>query len=554
MAIENELETWQAQGSITIDRECGLRMKATLLRLKRLQDKWSEMNLELFAETSRKLGQGLGLDQDIYNVFSESEIRAHVIFQIAKINSMLSKAINVITDSSPWDSIVLGEASGKLVMVEKLDPDALPQNEANVIALVKEADGDEEISALGDNLKGVLLCHSLPNLSHLGVRARQERVPFACCEDQETVQQFVQPFLGQNVSINVDVSGLVLSEGSSQLPSETSTEVKDQDGQKMTIQRPQFLDTGLIAGADATSDSCGAKAASVSQLAQMGKEGGFQTMQFAVIPFGSMEDAVKQAGKQDEWKSLLSSAETATNSEADEDARQLRDLVSSLSLDSKFINALKKTFDSSTRLIARSSSNVEDLEGLSGAGLYDSIGGLYLKNQDDFCSAVAQVWASLYTRRAILSRRAAGVPQTNASMAILVQEMVDPQLSFVLHTQDPENLENVAMELAPGLGETLAAGTRGSGYRMSVNDSDQDVQMMSFANFSTAYINGGESTRVVDYSKEQFSIDQKYRQKIGIQLCQIGKFLESKCGMPQDVEGAIMDGSVYVFQTRPQPL
>lgn len=45
---------------------------------------------------------------------------------------------------------------------------------------------------------------------------------------------------------------------------------------------------------------------------------------------------------------------------------------------------------------------------MSGAGLYDSIPNVPVDRPEDVSAAVAAVWASLYTRRAILSRRAAG--------------------------------------------------------------------------------------------------------------------------------------------------
>ncbi len=41
--------------------------------------------------------------------------------------------------------------------------------------LVRRADGDEEVGA-HPRLAGVVLCQELPHLSHLGVRARQEKV------------------------------------------------------------------------------------------------------------------------------------------------------------------------------------------------------------------------------------------------------------------------------------------------------------------------------------------------------------------------------------------
>ena len=52
---------------------------------------------------------------------------------------------------------------------------------------------------------------------------------------------------------------------------------------------------------------------------------------------------------------------------------------------------------------------MEDLAGMSGAGLYDSIPNVALATSGMFEKALASVWASLYTRRAVLSRRAAGV-------------------------------------------------------------------------------------------------------------------------------------------------
>ena len=61
-----------------------------------------------------------------------------------------------------------------------------------------------------------------------------------------------------------------------------------------------------------------------------------------------------------------------------------------------------------TALYVRSSANVEDLAGMSGAGLYDSLPNIPAGDAAAFGAGVAAVWASLYTRRAVLSRRAAG--------------------------------------------------------------------------------------------------------------------------------------------------
>lgn len=65
----------------------------------------------------------------------------------------------------------------------------------------------------------------------------------------------------------------------------------------------------------------------------------------------------------------------------------------------------------------------------------------------------------------------AGVRQADAAMAVLIQEQLKPEVSFILHTQNPVSADEDALyaELATGLGETLASGTRGSPWRISVN-------------------------------------------------------------------------------------
>ena len=82
------------------------------------------------------------------------------------------------------------------------------------------------------------------------------------------------------------------------------------------------------------------------------------------------------------------------------------------------------SFSADATLIARSSANVEDLAGMSGAGLYDSIAGIPASDPAALGKAVSNVWASLYTRRAVLSRRAAGrrsYPETAESKGVSTQ-------------------------------------------------------------------------------------------------------------------------------------
>lgn len=290
----------------------------------------------------------------------------------------------------------------------------------------------------------------------------------------------------------------------------------------------------------------------------------FQVPAGAVIPFGSMELALAQSNSMETFKSILEKIETAkVGVELDELCKQLQELVSSLQLTQDIIDNLGTIFPEDARLIVRSSANVEDLAGMSAAGLYDSIPNVSLRNPIAFGNAVCKVWASLYTRRAVLSRRAAGVLQKDASMAVLVQEMLSPDLSFVLHTFSPtdQNDKSVEAEIACGLGETLASGTRGTPWRLSSGKFDGLVQTLAFANFSEELrvlaagpADGEVAHLTVDYSKKPLSIDPKFREQLGQRLCAVGFFLERKFGCPQDIEGCVVGDDIYIVQARPQPL
>lgn len=50
------------------------------------------------------------------------------------------------------------------------------------------------------------------------------------------------------------------------------------------------------------------------------------------------------------------------------------------------------------------------------------------------------------------------------------------------------------------------------------------------------------------------SKDADERIRLGQRLASIGAYLEESLGAPQDVEGAVVGGDVYIVQSRPQPL
>ncbi|KAG0485880.1 hypothetical protein HPP92_009959 [Vanilla planifolia] len=601
-AIANEVLAWKLKGlSVREDSEDGkhvwaLRLKATLERTRRLAEDYSDVLLQIFPDKVEKLGQALGIPPNSVRTYTEAEIRSGVIFQVSKLCALLLKSIRIILESSAWDVLVPGVVSGTILQVESMTPGSLPKSvEGPVILLVEKADGDEEVKAAGSNIMGVILLQELPYLSHLGVRARQEMVVFVTCEDDDTIAE-VRKLEGKYVRLEASTDKVNISplppkdcEGTHSTHGlyngVTSTD-KDLElfPSLIDVDVPLFNETHVpyvncsatvLELSEATIDSCGAKATSCAKLATLasmsekvyndqGVQASFKVPHGAVIPFGSMELALKQSNSLDSFLSLVEKIETAKldDGELDELCSKLQSLIAAHSPSQETIDVVSRILPTDVQLIVRSSANVEDLAGMSAAGLYESIPNVSLSNPAIFGAAISRVWASLYTRRAILSRRSAGVAQKKAQMAVLVQQMLSPSLSFVLHTVNPMNNDPklVLSEIASGLGETLASGTRGSPWRLSSSKFDGSVETVAFANFSDELIlphsgpaDGGVARLTVDYSKKPLTVDNTYRRQLGQRLCAVGLFLEQKLRCAQDVEGCVVGDDIYIVQTRPQP-
>lgn len=602
IAINNELLAWSATAVVSafVEKDTkawGLRLKATVNRARRLASSYSDTVLQVYRYPGyvEKLGNAFGIPEDTVRTYAEADIRASVVFQVAKLCSLLLKAIRALVGGDGFDAIMPGRAAGMLVEVDRIVPGALPSSvNGPLILLVKRADGDEEVKAVGSNVAGVVLQHELPHLSHLGVRARQEKVVFVTCDDEDKIAS-LRPLLNRPVEfvassefVHIRPYELVppKEETKSQLK---ETLVNDEVGPSYirlttlskvadpihheVVRSP--LGTVLDLS-DATTENSGSKAAVCGVLAVLteqaksvhsdqGVPAAFRVPRGKVIPFGAMEGALESSASLEKFNALVERVETASleGGELDKVCNELRSLVAEQRISEAVLDGLaSQGFSKHAKLIIRSSANVEDLAGMSGAGLYESIPNVKLSEPEHFGKAVAQVWASLFTRRAVLSRRIAGVPQKEASMAVLVQELLCPELSFILHTVSPIDHDTKVLqaELAVGLGETLTSGTLGTPWRLAANKFDGTVRTLSFANFSEQLLvqnskeaNGTVLRQVVDYSSQPLSSNSVFREQVGQRLATIGFFLEQHFRAAQDIEGCIIGEDVYIVQSRLQP-
>ena len=543
-ALGAELRVWR-ENFDPWDREQLLRLKATADRARRLAEDYSDRIMAFFPRRVEKLGRALGVAEEAIQVFCEADIRGHIIFQLSKLVAFMLRRLRERLALPAWEVIVPGQSVGR-VRAAGLLGELGRELAGPVVVLLKNAEGDEEIPK---GIAGIVLAHEIPHLSHLAVRARQAGVVLVTCEGISDLGK-LRSHLGQTISLMATPEKVEWE--SSTGPGTTQNPVR---GQPVRVPEVRLASgRSWILLEEVVQETGGGKAASARRLAELASQGGFKTPPTLVVPFGVMEAALRAAPKSlAEYQRLLG----RINGMEDFNAvtARLRELIQHLAVSDELASVVSEMFGPNIRLIARSSANCEDLEEMAGAGLYESVANVAPSGVDP---AIRTVWSSLWTQRAALSRQQANIPHEQAHIAVLIQEMLAPDYSFILHTVNPINHNplEVYVEIAVGLGETLAsAATRGSPYRIVCDRPSGAATILAFANFSRALWPdpaGGVAPKIADYSRIAMSCEAGALKKLGRRLASIAQVVEKAFHQPQDIEGVVMGEEIYLVQARPQ--
>jgi pyruvate,water dikinase len=172
----------------------------------------------------------------------------------------------------------------------------------------------------------------------------------------------------------------------------------------------------------------------------------------------------------------------------------------------------------------RSSACAEDSETASYAGQQETY--LNVSGADDVCRRVVDCWASFFSERALFYREKKGSLE-DLRMAVVVQQMVDPEKSGVLFTVDPvqRRRDRMLIEAIFGLGEQVVSGHVTPDHY--IVDRGGEIKRERL-------VNGGV------LAPQDLTA-----------LAELGRSLEERFGCPQDIEWAIADGELYLLQSRP---
>ena len=230
-------------------------------------------------------------------------------------------------------------------------------------------------------------------------------------------------------------------------------------------------------------------------------------------------------------------------------SERIRRAFSTASMPNEPAQAIVAAYESlkDSPVAVRSSATAEDLPDLSFAGQQDTY--LNILGISQLLRAVVDCWSSLWTARAIAYRIRNIVSQSDAALAVVVQEMIPSESSGVLFTANPLTglRSEVVIDATLGLGEALVSGQVEPDHYL-VNPARGKIiqKILGAKKISTRpRAGGGVETMQEDASKIQALSDSEI-----IQLGAIAAQIENEYQFPQDIEWAFAKGRLYLLQTR----
>lgn len=187
--------------------------------------------------------------------------------------------------------------------------------------------------------------------------------------------------------------------------------------------------------------------------------------------------------------------------------------------------------------VVRSSSNAEDLENFSAAGIYESFN--HQTTAEKIFQSIKEVWASLVTPRSVRLRQEVGISLDDVWMGVIIQEEIPARLGGVLVTTNPLNaadFRNVYINVAHHSAERVVQG----------------IELPLQYVYNTVET-GGRTLSLGSATEDLPISDRELLQKLAI----CGRLLQSHFSPnytfadPVDIEWLIDDQGIVILQLRP---
>jgi len=196
----------------------------------------------------------------------------------------------------------------------------------------------------------------------------------------------------------------------------------------------------------------------------------------------------------------------------------------------------------------RSSATAEDSSTASWAGELET----YLDTTEkNLLDNVRRCWSSLFTPRAIFYRQEKKMLKTKVSVAVVIQNMIESEISGIAFTVHPvtRNKNQMIIEAGWGLGEAIVSG-QVTPDAYVIDKWDMSILDINVAKQEMMIIRkqgGGIKHTIVPKPKQE---KQKLSGKQIIELAKMCANIEKHYKKPQDIEWAMAKGKIYITQSR----
>lgn len=547
------------------DPEWPLHAKASVDRLRVALSATADVYTQMMQPTAEAIGRACNIESWAVDLFSEEVIRSGPAFALSLLLSRLDPLLREAADMGAWQVISPQPANGVVKVVQNLADWQSFTFEMPTVLVAEHVSGGEEIPA---GASAVLTASTVDVLSHASVRARNLSTCFATCYDSSMLDA-VRALEGKPVAITVTGADEVTWRETDGLEAVQASGAEAKRAGALELKVPKFGGQLAVPMSMFAPSVVGAKSQNTRALFSGLKTGGLPDWiglpPSVALPFGTFEEVLEHRANRrvkNELRQCMRQIDTSTE-------MTTRDTL----------NACR----AAARTVVCPPELKEELL------VQMRVVGMHQPPEDDerwekAWAAITEVWASMWTDRAYISLRNVGCNHANLRMSVLCQRIIPADYAFVIHTVNPstQDEKEVYAEVVRGLGETLVGNYPGRALSFVADKGDLDsprvlgypsktVGLFVEDTFIFRSDSNGEDlegyagaglfdsvpmdkpvTAFVDYSEDPLVWDEGFRSNLLAQIAKVGVAVENALGSPQDIEGVVHDGKLYVVQTRPQ--
>jgi len=298
-------------------------------------------------------------------------------------------------------------------------------------------------------------------------------------------------------------------------------------------------------------DIAGGKGANLGELVAAG----FNVPPGFVLTTAAYDYFLENSEIVDRVKDILAKVDASSEPSLQEASASIRELFDHVEIPSdlkdQILSSHKAMFKGKKMgLVAvRSSATAEDLPTASFAGQQDTY--LNVESPEELLDKVRKCWSSLFTPRAIYYRITKGFEHSKVKLAVVVQKMINSEISGIMFTVDPNSeMPHIIIEAGYGLGEALVGG-KVTPDTYVVDKFHDKILNKRIAKQNWKLVRGKDGECEKADVPEDLRNVQKMTDEQILALGEIGRNIEAHYDRPMDIEWCIEERTIYVVQARP---